>query len=157
MAKCWDPLNRIFDLQIACFAFRYHQLLLLEYLMDRNPKEMNDYILWSLVGGCIAFIVVLLSYMGFFSYIFILCLICRKVNCITSTTEEIILAYPICLSFYIRYSNISAPYSEIDHQNRLLRDKLTAISPDVLSSEATIHIYYDDPRFPTDSMFPLLL
>lgn len=156
MPKGWDPLDRIFDLQIACFAFRYH-LLLLEYLMDRNPEGMDDYILWSLVGGCIAFVVVLLSYMGFFSYIYILRLICRKVNCITSTTDEIILAYHVFSSFYTRYSNISAPYSEMDHQNRLLRDKLTAISPDVLSSEATIHIYYDDPRFPTDSRFPLVL
>ena len=41
----------------------------------------------------------------------------------------------------------------MDHQSRLLHDKLMSLSPEIFASDARIHIYYDDPRFTTDCKF----
>ena len=41
----------------------------------------------------------------------------------------------------------------MDHQSRLLHDKLMSLSPEIFASDASIHIYYDDPRFTTGCKF----
>ena len=88
---------------------------------------MEGYFLWAIVGGLLAFIIVFLGYMGFFSV----------VQCVTKETEELILAY----------SNFNAPFLEIDHHGRLLRNELMKLCPNVVNNTTEVHIYYDDPRF----------
>lgn len=56
---------------------------------------MDGYLLWSIIGGIGTIILVLLSYMGFFSYKLFDSAMCRKVACTAEETEEILLAFSI--------------------------------------------------------------
>ena len=54
------------------------------------------------------------------------------------------------------YSNFNAPFLEIDHQGRLLRNELMKLCPNVVNNTTEVHIYYDDPRF-TNPRFTFFL
>ncbi|KAK8830135.1 hypothetical protein AV274_1196 [Blastocystis sp. ATCC 50177/Nand II] len=88
---------------------------------------MEDYYLWILAGGVGAILLVLLSYMGFFS----------KMACNAEETDEMILAY----------TNIEAPYAEMEKQSIELRKKLKEVLNDESIIGKGVNVYYDDPRF----------
>ena len=62
-------------------------------------------------------------------------------------TEELILALTLVLLLIARYSNIEAPYIEMERQSHELRKRLVEALGDANAIGKGVNVYYDDPRF----------
>ena len=54
---------------------------------------MDNYLIWAIIGGTVAIVLVSLCYMGFFSYNRKMDLKYRKVTCTAEEMGEMVLAY----------------------------------------------------------------
>ena len=114
---------------------------------------MEEYYLWILVGGLGAILLVLLSYMGCFSWVTTRSVSCRKVACNAEEMEELILALTFRLFLISSYSNIEAPYTEMERQSHELKKRLAEALGDANAIGKGVNVYYDDPRFSPKSGF----
>ena len=67
--------------------------------------------------------------------------------CNVEETEELILALTLMLPLIARYSNIEAPYIEMERQSHELRKRLVEALGDANAIGKGVNVYYDDPRF----------
>ena len=108
---------------------------------------MEDYYLWILAGGVGAILLVLLSYMGFFSLNFYRVFTYSKMACNAEETDEMILAFVHLYHLMPSYTNIEAPYAEMEKQSIELRKKLKEVLNDESIIGKGVNVDYDDPRF----------
>ena len=109
------------------------------------------YLVWAIMGGFVTLVLVFLCYMGFFSYIRIAQLTDRKVFCTAEEMEEMILAFPLRNGINCRFDNCIGPYQEMDNHCREFRRRIEALLQGYIKVSKQVNIYYDDPRFPSNS------
>ena len=118
---------------------------------------MEDYFLWIIVGGVGAILLVLLSYMGFFSFVYQHKFTPSKVPCNAEEIDEMILAFVYLYWIMTSYTNIEGPYAEMEKQSNELKKRLKEVLNDESEIGKGVNVYYDDPRFSPEGFFKHLL
>ena len=98
-----------------------------------------------------ALVFVFLSYMGFFSYAWVAKLTDRKVFCTAEEMEEMILAFILRNRISYRFDNCIGPYQEMDNHCREFKRRIEDLLQGYITVSKQVNIYYDDPRFPSNS------
>ena len=73
--------------------------------------------------------------------------------CNAEETDEMILAFVYLYRLIPSYTNIEAPYTEMEKQSIELRKKLKEVLNDESIIGKGVNVYYDDPRFSPEARF----